>query len=234
VVSQVGYTLRFGKAVTALKQLIDQGQAGRPTLFEGRYWCNFIGPYWWADKSKSNGQVYEQVIHIYDMALYLFGPVESASGYMANLAHQQMPMYTIEDTSASLLRFRNGSLGTVSASNVALPERFIATFRAVFDYVTLDYRSTGDGREKDESTIYWQDGKTINRQENFVEDKDAYLDETLAFLNAVRGEGQQIAPARDGLNGIRLTTAVMESAKANGIPVKIIFQSPGGPGSGSE
>lgn len=218
VVSHVGYHMRFRKAVTALKKM----QAGKPTLFEGRFWCNFGGPSWWADVSKSHGQVFEQVIHLYDMALYLFGKVDSAAGFTANLCHTADPAYTIEDTSVGMLRFANGALGTITGSNCAIPERFIGAFRAVFENVTLDYRSTGDWRVKDESTLFVHDGKTITGQQDFVEDNDVYLDETRAFLDAIQGgDGPQIAPARDGLEGIRLASAVLESASKNGSPIQL-------------
>jgi len=217
VVSHLGYHMRFRKAVTALKAM----QPGQPTLFEGRFWCNLRGHPWWSDVSKSHGQIFEQVIHLYDLALYLFGRVESAAGFTANLCHAGEQGYTIEDTSVGMLRFQNGALGMITGSNCSAPERFIGSFRAVFENATLDYRSTGDWRVRDESTLFVHDGKTITEQKDFVEDNDVYLDETSAFLAALRGEGPQIAPARQGLEGIRLVSAVLESASQRGSQIKL-------------
>ena len=218
IVSQVGYQMRFFKAVRALKQMPDPGQ---PTLFEGRFWANFEGPSWWSDKASSNGQIYEQVTHIYDIARYLFGEPESASGLLANLCHQDDPAYTVEDTSVATIRFQNGALAMISGSNCAVPERFIGGFRAAFEYVSLDYHATGDPQQTSKATIFIHDGKTITQQLDFSEDSDPYLDQTVAFLQAVRGEGPQVCPAREGLRDIRLITAIMQSAEKGGQPIHI-------------
>ena len=218
IVSQVGYQMRFFKAVCAIKQMPDPG---RPTLFEGRFWANFEGPSWWSDKAGSNGQIYEQVTHIYDIARYLFGEPESASGLLANLCHQDDPAYTVEDTSVATIRFQNGALAMISGSNCAVPERFIGGFRAAFEHVSLDYHATGDSQQISKSTLFIHDGKTITQQLDFSEDSDPYLDQTVAFLKAVRGEGPQVCPAREGLRDIRLITAIMQSAEKGGKPIRI-------------
>jgi len=218
VISQVGYQMRFFKVVRALKEMADPGQ---PTLFEGRFWANFEGPSWWADKASSNGQIFEQVTHIYDIARFLFGEPESASGLMANLCHQNDPAYTIEDTSVATIRFKNGALGMISGSNCAIPERFIGGFRAAFEHVSLDFPATDDWGQTNTSTLFIHDGKTITQQLDFSEDGDPYLDQTIAFLKAIRGEGPQVCPAREGLRDIHLITAIMQSAKKGGQPVNI-------------
>jgi len=99
VVSQVGYQMRFRKSVQKLAAMIADGSAGRPTLFQGRFWCRMDGggPAWWPNKEKSGGQILEQIVHIYDLALYLFGEPRSATGLLENLIHDNDPAYTIED-----------------------------------------------------------------------------------------------------------------------------------------
>ena len=218
IISQVGYQMRYFKAVQALKDIPDPGQ---PTLFEGRFWANFEGPSWWSDKASSNGQIFEQVIHIYNIARYLFGEPEQVSGWMANLCHQEDPSYSIEDTSVATIRFQNGALGMISGSNCAIPERFIGSFRAAFEHVSLDYQATGDFRQTSTSTLFIHDGKSITQQLDFNEDGDPYLDQTVAFLKAIRGQGPQVCPAREGLRDIRLITAIMQSAENGGQPVRI-------------
>ena len=218
VVSHVGYQMRFFKAVQALKEMSNPGQ---PTLFEGRFWVNFQGPPWWADKAASNGQIYEQVTHIYDLARYLFGEPESASGMMANLCHKTDPDYTIEDTSVGTIRFKNGAMATISGSNCAIPKQFIGSFRAAFEHVTLDFQATGDPKQTNKSRIFIHDGKNVTQKLEISEDGDPYLDQTSAFIKAVRGEGPQLCPAREGLRDIRLITAIMQSAESGGQPIHI-------------
>jgi len=215
VISQVGYHMRFRKGVSQLKELIDQNKAGRATLMEGRFWCNFAGGAWWRDKNRSGGQVYEQVIHLYDLGLYLFGPAAKVSGLCANLTHADQSDYTIEDTSAALISFKNGAMGTITGSNCAVPDRFIGSYRFVFEYVTMEYHTTGDWRDTDTCTIYTHDKKSAQRIE-IKEDSDPYLLEDRNFIDAVRGAGKTVSPAKHGLETIALVSAMQRSCSANG------------------
>ena len=106
VVTQVGYHMRFGKSVQRMKALLDSGQAGRPTQFQARYWTNMDGNSWWRFRDRSGGQLCEQVIHLYDLAMSFLGEPQRAGGYVANLCHRQREDYTIEDTSVGTVVFR--------------------------------------------------------------------------------------------------------------------------------
>ena len=81
VKSQVGFMLRFGDAVEQVKAKIDSGEAG---WMAARYMCNCLHSDWWRDKSKSGGQVVEQVIHIYDLTRYLLGEPDTVACFMNN------------------------------------------------------------------------------------------------------------------------------------------------------
>lgn len=207
VVSQVGYHMRFRKSVQMFKKMAEAGELGRPTLFTGRFWCNMEGSAWWRDQSKSGGQIYEQAIHLYDLATYLLGAPASASGVMSSLCHSATPGYTIEDTGAGLVQFRNGSMAAITSSNCALKDHFIGDFRIVFEKGLLDYASTGDWRIKDEAVIHC-DGK----ETRIVEDGDPYFEETANFIEAIRRSGKTVTPVGHGLDCIKLVSAVMESA----------------------
>jgi predicted dehydrogenase len=221
VVSQVGYHNRFRKGVEEFRASLNSGATGCPTLFQGCYWCNMLGGAWWRSRTGSNGQVFEQVIHIYDMAMYLFGEPASVCAFMENLGHQSIPDYTIEDTSASIIRFKNGSMASIVGSNNAMPVHFIGDYRVVCEKAVFDYRASGqEWVTPDTSTIFRYDGETIHRQD-FDEDRDAYLSETIEFLAAIRGQGKTRSPVSVGLAGIRLVSAVLESAKKGGSPVTL-------------
>ncbi len=222
VVSQVGYHLRFCRGVERLRRKLADGSAGRPTLFEGRYWCNILPPKgWWQQADRSGGQVVEQVIHIYDMAVHLLGEPASVTGAVENLCHREVEGYTIEDTSVGLIRFRSGALASITGSNCALPMHFMGSWRVVCERAVLDYRTTGQSWvTPDESTLYAHDGETVT-EEKFREDADAYGAETDDFLHAIRTGGKTRSPARDGLNSLRMAHAVLESARRGGEKVDL-------------
>ncbi|MBD3239130.1 MAG: hypothetical protein GF331_00985 [Chitinivibrionales bacterium] len=216
VVSQVGFHMRFRKSVQAFKELIDSGEAGTPTLFSGRFWCNMLGNDWWRDREKSGGQVLEQVIHIYDLALHLLGPAATVSGFMDNLCHEGADDYTIEDTSVGTVRFVNGSMASITGSNCALPEHFISDYRVACGKALLDYRTTGNWRDTDEASVYRYGGKSDMEQTQFTEDSDPFLAESEDFIQAIRNGGSTKTPITDGLAALKLVAAVVESAQNDG------------------
>jgi predicted dehydrogenase len=214
VVSQVGYMSRFGTAVKKLKKMIDDGAAGRPTLFQARYFCNALHSPWWRHIEQSGGQVLEQVIHTYDAALHLFGDVKSVCGMAENLCHTNVDGYNVEDTSAALLRFANGALGSIVGSNCAVPMEWTSEWRVVCENVTVLFKSPN------EAEFIHTKGSKAKRVEE-AKGADIYLEETKNFLAAVRGTQKTMSPAREGLRGVKLTSAVLRSAAQGGKPVPV-------------
>lgn len=212
VVSQVGYQMRFRQSVQKLAAMISDGSAGRPTLFQGRFWCRMdgIGPAWWSNKEKSGGQILEQIVHIYDLALYLFGEPESATGLLKNIIHDNDPAYTIEDTSVGMISFKNGACASITGSNCTMPVHFIGDYQIVFENVTLEYKSTGQNWiTPDQATLLHVNGES----ETFVEDANVYVLEDADFIQAIREKRVALAPAREGLNDIRVIEQIVTSAK---------------------
>ena len=210
--SQVGFHLRFMKGVRALRERIDSGAAGRPLLFDGRYWANFPGKGWWRDLERSGGQVFEQVCHIYDTARYFLGKPERVHGAIARLGHGDERDYTVEDTSASIITFENGSMASVTGSNCALPMRFIGDFRIVCERAILDFHSEGDWRVKERATLTLHDGEEIQERIEIVEDSDPFIAETEDFIAAVKSGGKTLTPIREGLETIRMIERVRDEA----------------------
>ena len=212
VVSQVGYQMRFRQSIQKLAAMIADGTAGRPTLFQGRFWCRMdgAGPAWWPNKDKSGGQILEQIVHIYDLALYLFGEPESATGLLRNLIHDNDPAYTIEDTSVGMISFKNGACASITGSNCTAPVHFIGDYQIVFENVTLEYKSTGQHWvTPDQASLLHVDGTS----ETFVEDANVYELEDADFINAIREGRSACAPARDGLNDVAVIEQIINSTK---------------------
>lgn len=219
VLSHVGYHWRFAPAVRKLKRMIDDGSAGRVTLFNGTYLCNALHGAWWQDVNQSGGQVVEQVIHLYDMALHLCGPVKTVAGHVDTLLHDDVATYTVDDTSASLLRFKNGAIATIAGSNNAVPTDWRMEFTVVCENVTLTMRGPGDAtlthtRGKP-SEHYWKTGEKP-RVESMTEKTDLYQEQTDTFLAAIAGKthDQALAPVREGLAGLKLVLGVRDSSKS--------------------
>ncbi len=215
VVTQVGYQMRFGRAVEQLKKSVDSGSAGRPTLFDGRYECRMgEGHPWWTHKDRSGGQVLEQIIHLYDLALYLLGQPQRVTGFAENLCHTETPGYTIEDTSAAAIRFRSGALANISGSNCAVPMQWSNPFTVVCENVTAYFT---DANHAD----FVLTGHKEPRRASVSDDRDVYAAETAAFITRVRGRELPAPTIEDGLQGLQLVSAVLESAGAGGKPIAL-------------
>lgn len=210
VINQVGYHMRFLKSVQRMNALLASGAAGRPTQFQARYWTNMDGKEWWRNKDMSGGQIAEQVIHLYDLAMCFLGEPRKAWGYVANLCHSERKDYTIEDTSLGTVVFQNGAVASISGSNCALPNHFISDFRLVCENASLDYRSTGQFWVTPDSATIFNGGIA----EEVVESGDCYLAETRHFLDCVRSSQPSGIPIRQGLESLQLIhTIITESNK---------------------
>ena len=214
IYTQVGYQMRFGGAVRRFKDLMDLGVTGKPTLYSASYECNSLHSPWWRDAEKCGGQVFEQVIHLYDMALYLMGNAREVNGYVANQCHQDVEGYTIEDTSVANIRFENGSLGSITGSNCAVKEQWNARFRIICENTIADFTDHNHGvftytqKEKPESEI-------VETEVDVTYSEDAY------FMEVLMGKAKPFATVEDGYQGIRMVSGVVKSSQADGIAVEI-------------
>jgi predicted dehydrogenase len=206
VVTQVGFHMRHGTASRALKRALEEGEAGRPTLFHGLWWCNNVHSAWWRDDERSGGQLIEQAIHIYDLALWYLGKAVEVNAAWGNLCHGQVPDYTVDDTSAALIRFASGAIATVSASNCAIPWQWTPRWSLVCERLTAELSGINDGaftRTADPGAVTrWTEQR----------EADPYLAETREFIAGVRGGPRPGAPIGDGLAALRLVHAARRSA----------------------
>ena len=216
VYSQVGYQMRFGGAVQKLKELIENGTAGTPTLFTARYECNSLHSPWWCDKSKSGGQVFEQVIHLYDLAMHFMGLPKIVCGFIANLQHNNIPGYTVEDTSVASICFENGSLANISGSNCSVPGQWRGMFRVICKNLVADFDDCNN------ATITYTNEKEI-RTEILSYNYDLRLLENEYFIDVVRGNKPPFATMNEGLYGLLMVDSVIKSSSKFGAPINVEY-----------
>lgn len=211
VKSMMGYHMRFGGAVEHVKKLMDAGLTGRPTLYSASYECNSLHTPWWIRREKCGGQIFEQIIHLYDMAYYLMGEVDCVSGFVANLCHADVENYTVEDTSSVTLRFRSGALGSITGSNCAIPDRWVGGFKVVFQNCVAEFA------DYDNVKLTWTNGEV--REENLHFDTDVRWAENRYFIDMLKGDEPEFAPICEGLTGVRIVDGAVRSSEADGMPV---------------
>ncbi|MFW5789090.1 MAG: Gfo/Idh/MocA family protein [Spirochaetota bacterium] len=206
IVTQVGYMMRFSPAIERIRSLIEDGTAGRPTLYQATYNCNALHAPWWRERAKSGGQIFEQAIHLYDLALHFLGEPATVSAAMANLCHQDVENYSIEDTSSAVIQFTNGAIGNLNASNCAVPGEWNHAFTLVCERMVATLRNGS------ELELVFTGGEEV-RRETATFDDDVFVAEDAAFIDSVRAGRPSPVPMSVGRAGVRLVEAATRAAE---------------------
>ncbi|HET6821698.1 MAG TPA: Gfo/Idh/MocA family oxidoreductase [Anaerolineales bacterium] len=204
--TQVGFMFRFGTAVERLKELIASSEAGSTGLMSARYFCNSLHAPWWRDRSKSGGQLVEQVIHMVDLMRYLMGDPVSVYSRQENLFHREVTDYTVEDVSATVFGFQSGAIGVIYATNGAIPGKWINDYRVVAQKLTAEFSNANNAQ-------FHFTAESPVRTETISSDKNIHLAELQDLLNAIHADGQTRTPLREGSKSLDMALAATQSAE---------------------
>jgi predicted dehydrogenase len=213
VKTQVGFMYRFGEAVSQLKRQIQSGGQNGPGFFTARYACNSLHSSWWRDRSKSGGQLVEQVIHLFDMARYFLGEPVQVYSVQENLYHREVADYTVEDASATVIRFASGGIGVISANNGAIPGRWEYDWRLVLPGLTADFSNANHA-------VFHHTDRGYPATTTIASECDLYLAETLDLLAAIREDRSPAVPIEEGVLSLNLVLAAASAAQQN-LPVGV-------------
>jgi len=144
--------------------------------------------------------------HAVDLLRFLFGEVESVT---ASFRPARLPGAQTEDTAALFLRFGTGLGAFVEcSSSAAFPAsvvEIVGTRGAAVSTGTLGVDGKGSLRVAQVGGIEadWGD---------WPKEADLYVGEIEAFLRAIRGQGEPLAGAEDGLRNVEVLEAASRSA----------------------
>lgn len=111
VISSVGYEWRYAESSIQAKDMIRDKTIGMILGF----WITYLPKIaWWSKKAENPAQIYEQTVHLYDLARYLSGEITEVSSKFAMRAMADES--ELEDTSVVSLEFENGAIGSMSSS----------------------------------------------------------------------------------------------------------------------
>jgi predicted dehydrogenase len=145
VANMVWYNYRRVPAITLAKQLMDEGRLGRVFHYRSKFLQDWTisadvpqggDAFWRLDaKVAGSGVTGDLLAHCIDTAQWLNGPIRTVSAmtetFIKERQHQQSgkrePVH-IDDASAFLARFENGSLATFEASRYARGHKALYTF----------------------------------------------------------------------------------------------------------
>lgn len=214
--TQVGFMYRFGEAVEQFKARLDTGVSGAIGLMSAGYSANSLHKSWWREREKSGGQVVEQAIHLFDLMRYFAAEGANAArvySRQANLFHRNVPGYTIEDVSATVVEFASGALGVVYATNAAVPNRWTKEWRVVTEHLVAEF---GDWNHATLTPTNEERGDV----QSIASDRNVFVAQLHDLLEAIRTGGETRTPMREGALSLELVLAAARSAES-GMPVEL-------------
>jgi predicted dehydrogenase len=117
---------RYNPPVKAARSILESGKLGKPYMCVVNVYWNRRSDYYsssdWKGKIKEDGgALFTQCSHFIDLMLMLFGQVESVIAKTGNFTH---PTIEIEDTGVIIVRFKNGSLGSINYTTSVYSSNF--------------------------------------------------------------------------------------------------------------
>ena len=133
VLHMICHNYRRAPAVMLAKQLIEEGKLGRLYHYRGTYLQDWVAdpsiPLVWRLRKEAagSGALGDIASHSLDLARFLVGEISEVTGALETFVKERpLPdnpkkkgKVTVDDASASVVRFANGALGTIEASRFA-------------------------------------------------------------------------------------------------------------------
>src|SRR5918993_3258776 len=246
VPNTVWYNYRRVPAVALIKQLLDEGTFGRIFHYRAKFLQDWTisqdlpqggEGLWRLDVSVAgSGVTGDLLAHNIDTALWLNGPIVEVTAMTETFVKERKHTLTgkvepvgIDDASAFLARFANGSLSTFEATRYARGHKALYTLEingehasACWDLHDLHrlqwFDHKDEGRTRGWRSVHVTDGDHPYMKNWWVPGlqigyEHSFTHQFADFLQAV-GEGKSAAPTfRDGLQTDYVTDAVLKSAK---------------------
>ncbi len=246
VPNMVWYNYRRVPAVMLLKQLLDEGRLGRIFHYRAKFLQDWTisqdlpqggEGLWRLDVAVAgSGVTGDLLAHNIDTALWLNGPIRELTAMTETFIKQRKHNLTgkvepvgIDDASAFLCRFQNGSLATFEATRYARGHKALNTLEingehgsAIWDLHDLHriqwFDQRDEGRLRGWRSIHVSDGDHPYMKHWWVPGlqigyEHTFIHQVADFLEAVAA-GKVASPTfRDGLAADYVTDAVLKSAK---------------------
>src|SRR5918995_633838 len=246
VPNMVWYNYRRVPAVTMIKSLVDEGRLGRVFHYRAKFLQDWTiskelpqggEGLWRLDVSVAgSGVTGDLLAHNIDTALWLNGPIAEVTAMTETFIKERKHTLTgklqpvgIDDASAVLCRFENGSLAMFEATRYARGHKALYTleingekcsaFWDLHDLHRLQYFDHRDeGRVRGWRNVHITDGDQPYMKHWWVPGlqigyEHTFIHQFADFVEAAAG-GKALAPTfRDGLATDYVTDAILESAK---------------------
>lgn len=248
VANMVWYNYRRVPAVTLAKQLIEEGVLGRVFHYRAKFLQDWtisssvpLGgqALWRLDASVAgSGVTGDLLAHCIDTALWLNGPITQVTGMTETFVKERTHAITgqteavrIDDASAFLARFANGSLATFEATRYARGHKALYTFEINGEKASLAwdlhdlhrlqvFEHAGDSRTRGWRSVHITEGEHPYMKHWWVPGlqigyEHTFIHQIADFLKGL-AEGAPVSPTfADALQTDRVVDAVLKSAASH-------------------
>jgi len=214
---QIGYQSRFQPAVKRAREIIADGSMGSITTFYGEYWADLPAAPWWSHRAEGGGQVTEQATHIFDLARFLIGDVDSVFSTFDYSIHKDAKDFDVEDSAITILSFKSGVKGCITNTCNYWGTRAFVEGRVVgseasmilkpFDVEVLIFKKLKLPQP------WWavRPPGPEHLENNLI---DGYYNEDRVFIDSIiQKDKSRLVDALEACKTLALTTAAYESSK---------------------
>jgi predicted dehydrogenase len=173
VLHMICHNYRRAPAVMLAKELIARGELGEIRHFRGTYLQDWITDpkfplVWRLDRRQAgSGALGDIAAHSIDLARFLVGEIVSVAGHLETFIKtrplpgnpQKSGRVTVDDAATSLVRFKNGAMGTVEATRMALGRKNHNRFEINGSLGSLAF----DLERMNELEVYFESGSKATR-----------------------------------------------------------------------
>jgi predicted dehydrogenase len=221
----VGHHRRHNPMIRKAREIIETGRIGRVLTLNGQFWLVKPDDYFDVDwrRQEGAGPVLINLIHDIDLFRYLCGEIVGVQALSSNAVRG----YPAEEAAVALLRFANGALGTVSASDtVVSPWSWELTTGENPAYPRQDQSCYQIGGTHGALTIpalelwshadkrgWWE---PLRRERIPFVPEDPLQVQVRHFCAVIRGEEEPLVSGREGLATLAVIAAVKQAARTGG------------------
>jgi predicted dehydrogenase len=217
----VGHHRRHNPINTRAREIMQSGKLGR--LVSANVMATFLKPEGYFDatwrKKVGGGPILINLSHEIDMLRFFMGEIDSVQAISSNAVRG----FEVEDTTAVVLRFANGALGTVMLSDTVTSPwcwDFCAGEQDVYprqDVQSHFIGGTHGSLSLPDLALWNYPGERswyaeLTKSQSFVHQGDAYTRQLQHFKAVIEGREPPLCTALDGLRTMQALLAVVDAA----------------------
>ncbi|OCJ05064.1 oxidoreductase [Rhizobium sp. AC44/96] len=217
----VGHHRRYNPMIQKAREILESGRLGRIIAVHGTFWVAKPDDYFdvaWR-REPGAGPIFVNLIHDVDLFRYLFGEVDAVHAMQSSAVRG----HAVEDTAVVSMRFANGILATLSASDaVASPWSWEMTTGENPSFPQQDQFCYQIGGTHGSLSIphldLWTNATRPDWLEPLARERVSFVpDDPLKaqlshFCDVIRGDAEPIVSGREGLATLRVIEAIRTSA----------------------